>query len=67
MYDTAILNKTIEDNDLTNEKLAVKAELAARTVSSIRNGELNIRLVTLQKIADALGLDLIVKFEKKTA
>jgi transcriptional regulator with XRE-family HTH domain len=57
----------MEARDLTNEKLAVKAGLAARTVSSIRNGEPNVRLPSLQKIADALGLQLVVKFEKKEA
>lgn len=67
MYNTRILNQEIENQDFTNEKLAVKAELAARTVSSIRNGEENVRLTSLKKVADALGLRLIVKFEKEAA
>ena len=65
MYDTITINSVMEASDLTNEKLAVKAGLAARTVSSIRNGESNVRLPSLQKVADALGLHLVVRFEKQ--
>lgn len=67
MYNTQIINRAIEEQEFTNEKLAVKADLAARTVSSIRNGEENVRLLSLKKVAEALGLKLIVKFEKELA
>ncbi len=67
MYDAAPINKAIEEQDFTNEKLAVRAGLASRTVSSIRNGETNIRLTSLQQVAEALGFRVIVKFEKKPA
>ena len=67
MYNTQIINREIENQDFTNEKLAVKADLAARTVSSIRNGEENVRLISLKKVAAALGLKLVVKFEKEAA
>lgn len=65
MYDILEINRAMSEHNLTNEKAAVKAGLAARTVSSIRNGEPNIRLPSLEKLAHALGLELIVKLKKK--
>ena len=59
MYETEVLNHAIE--------VAAKAGLAARTVSSIRNGEPNIRLSSLHQVAEALGFKVVVKFEKVAA
>lgn len=67
MYETDSINREIREQKLTNEKIAVRAELAARTVSSIRNGEPNVTLTSLEKLAAALGLKVIVKFEKRMA
>lgn len=48
---------------LTNEKLGVKADVAARTVSVIRNGDESVRLKTLKKVAGALKLKVRISFE----
>lgn len=61
-YDPAPLNEAMRRQGFTNEKLAVRADLAARTISSIRNGDENVRLATLKKAAGALNLKLIIQF-----
>ena len=63
-YDPKPINEAIEELGLTNEKLGVKAEVAARTVSVIRNGDENVRLETLKKVAGALKLKVVISFER---
>ncbi|HYO90343.1 MAG TPA: helix-turn-helix transcriptional regulator [Pyrinomonadaceae bacterium] len=65
MYDTEKINEAIEQQELTNEKLAVKADLSSSTISAIRNGEENVRLTSLKKTAIALGFDVEVRFIPK--
>ncbi len=65
MYETAPINEAMGRERLTNEKLAKKAELDPVTISRIRNGDPKVSLPTLQKVADALNLELIVTFEKR--
>lgn len=65
MYETECINEAMGRERLTNEKLADKAELDPATISRIRNGNPNVTLPTLKKVADALDLELIVRFEKK--
>lgn len=65
MYDTALLNQEIGGRRLSNERLANLAGVDPSTVSRIRNGKANVTLPTLKKVADALGLDLVVKLEKR--
>lgn len=67
MYETTSINEAMGRERLTNEKLADKAELDPATISRIRNGNPHVSLPTLQKVADALGLQLIVRFEKRAA
>jgi transcriptional regulator with XRE-family HTH domain len=67
MYDPEPISRAMEAQELTNEKLAVKAELSSSTVSAVRNGEENVRLVTLKRIAAALGFDVEVRFKKRAA
>lgn len=62
-YDPEPINTAIADQGLTNEKLGVKAEVAARTVSIIRNGDESVRLTTLKKVATALRLKVVIRFE----
>jgi transcriptional regulator with XRE-family HTH domain len=62
-YDPKPINEAIEEMGLTNEKLGVKADVAARTVSVIRNGDENVRLETLRKVAGALKLKVVIHFE----
>ena len=65
MYNSQIINRAIEDRHLTNEKVAVNAGLSSRTVSSIRNGEENIRLPSLKRVANALGYEVEIRFVPK--
>jgi transcriptional regulator with XRE-family HTH domain len=62
-YDAQTINEAMEAMGLTNEKLGVKADVAARTVSVIRNGDENVRLQTLKKVAGALKLKVVIRFE----
>lgn len=62
-YNPAPLNEAVKEQGFTNEKLAVKACLSARTVSSIRNGDENVKLSTLKKAASALNLKVVIRFE----
>lgn len=45
---------------LTQEKLADKTELSARTIQRIENGEVDPRAYTLQMIAKALDVDISI-------
>jgi transcriptional regulator with XRE-family HTH domain len=67
MYDAASINEAMGRARLTNEVLAEKTKLDPRTISRVRNGASNVTLPTLKKVADALSLDLVVRFEKKAA
>lgn len=67
MYETDSINEAMGRDRLTNEKLADRAELDPATISRIRNGNPNVTLPTLKKVADALGLELVVRLEKKAA
>lgn len=52
---------------LTQEQLAAKTELSARTIQRIENGEVDPRSYSLQMIADALEVDfsLFIEDEKE--
>jgi transcriptional regulator with XRE-family HTH domain len=67
IYDPAPINQAIEEQDLTNERLAVKAGLAARTVSDVRQAKDSLRLQTLFKVTEALGFEMEIHFKKKPA
>ena len=67
MYSPTLINEEMEKQGLTNERLAVRAELTARTISKIRNGDPHIHLPTLKDVADALGLKVEIKLTKKAA
>jgi transcriptional regulator with XRE-family HTH domain len=65
MYPTEAINEAMGRQRLTNDKLANKAELDPATISRIRNGNPNVTLPTLKKVADALDLNLVIQFEPK--
>jgi transcriptional regulator with XRE-family HTH domain len=65
MYDTTQINAAMGAQRLTNPAVAEKAGVGIPTVSRIRNGDPHVQLDTLKKVADALDLQLIVRFEKK--
>ena len=65
MYNVTLINEEIEKQGLTNEKLAVKADLTARTISKIRKGDPHIQLPSLNGVAEALGLKVEIHLSKK--
>lgn len=65
MYDFGTIDKTIKEQHLSNEKVAVTAGLSSSTVSSIRNGEVTIRLPSLKRVANALGFEVVISFIPK--
>jgi transcriptional regulator with XRE-family HTH domain len=67
MYNATLINEEIEKQGLTNEKLAVKAELTSRTISKIRKGDAHIHLPSLKGVADALGLKVEIRLSRKPA
>jgi transcriptional regulator with XRE-family HTH domain len=52
-----------EQNRLTQEKLAEKAELAPSYISDVERGRENISVDTLHRIAKALGVHIRELFE----
>lgn len=67
MYDPQVIDRAIASQHLSNEKVAVSAGLSSGTVSSIRNGEENIRLPSLKRVANALGYEVEIRFVPKAA
>jgi transcriptional regulator with XRE-family HTH domain len=65
VYDPQVIDEAIESQHLSNEKVAVSAGLSSGTVSSIRNGEENIRLPSLKRVANALGYEVEIRFVPK--
>ncbi len=61
MYRTDVINAAIEEQGKTNESLAHAAGLSHATISAIRNGEENIRLLSLKKAANALNLRVEIR------
>jgi transcriptional regulator with XRE-family HTH domain len=66
-YRTDVINGAMGAQRLTNEAVAEKAGVAPKTVSAVRNGDPNVGVPTLKKIADALGLTMQQIFEERAA
>ena len=47
-----------EEQGLLQRELAERAGLPVRTIGRIERGEVDVRIGTLQKIADALGIEI---------
>ena len=71
MYRADLINIAMEEQGKTNESLAHAAGLSHATISAIRNGEENLRLLSLKKAANALNfrveIHLVPKTEAQTA
>ena len=52
------IRKTREKQDLLQRELADQAGVPVRTIGRIERGEVDVRLGTLKKIADALGVSV---------
>lgn len=50
------IRQTREKQDLLQRELADRAGVPVRTIGRIERGEVDVRLGTLKKIADALGV-----------
>ena len=64
-YSPDHINAAMGEKRLTNEKVASLAGVAPKTVSAVRNGFSAVTLPTLIRIANAVGLDVEVRFTKK--
>jgi transcriptional regulator with XRE-family HTH domain len=62
MYRTDLINAAMGAKRLTNEQVALRAKVAPKTVSAIRNGYPNIYVPTLKAVADALGIEMYELF-----
>lgn len=62
MYRADLINRAMEKQGETNESLAHAAGLSHATISAIRNGEENVRLLSLKKAASALNLRVEIRF-----
>lgn len=51
------IKATREARDITQQKLAVMADVSYRTISELENGSPTVKRVTIRKLYDALGLD----------
>lgn len=60
------LKKFRLQNDLSQEKLAFKAGLDRTYISGIERGERNISIITIQKIAEALKVDMLEIFKNNS-
>jgi transcriptional regulator with XRE-family HTH domain len=67
MYNPDLINEVMGRKRLTNQKVAELAGVNTKVVSAARNGKETVMLPSLKKVADALGLNLVVKLEKKAA
>lgn len=66
MYRADLINTAMEEQGKTNESLAHAAGLSHATISAIRNGEENVRLLSLKKAANALNLRIEIHFVPKS-
>ena len=66
MYRADLINTAMEEQGKTNESLAHAAGLSHATISAIRNGEENVRLLSLKKTANALNLRVEIHFVPQT-
>ena len=57
------IRKAREKQELLQRELADMAGVPVRTIGRIERGEVDVRLGTLKKIADALGLQCVTLFE----
>jgi hypothetical protein len=67
MYNPDPINEEMGRRRLSNQAVAALAGVNTKVVSAARNGKESVMLPSLKKVADALGLDLVVKLEKKAA
>jgi transcriptional regulator with XRE-family HTH domain len=62
MYQAELIKTAMEQQGKTNESLAHAAGLSHATISAIRNGEENVRLLSLKKAANALKFRVEIRF-----
>ncbi|MDX6696066.1 MAG: Cro/C1-type DNA-binding domain [Blastocatellia bacterium] len=67
LYGNELIKGAMAEQELTVADVAEITGLSPTTISFVRNGKENVKLPTLKKIADALDLQLIVRFEKREA
>ncbi|MBP5551247.1 MAG: helix-turn-helix transcriptional regulator [Bacilli bacterium] len=58
-----MISNTRNENKITQHELSEITHIQQGTISKIENGNCNLTLKMLQRVADGLGKKLIVKFE----
>lgn len=58
-----LVTATRKQKGLTQKELGVKLSVGEPTVNGYESGKQNLTIETLQRIADALEVDLILHFE----
>jgi hypothetical protein len=66
-YRTDLINAAMGARRLTNETLAKMAGVGPMTVSRVRNGNLAVGYMTLQKVIEPLGLTMAEVFTPKNS
>ena len=57
-YRVDLINAAMGARRLTNDVVAEKAGIAPKTVSAVRNGDPNVKVLTLAAVASAVGLTM---------
>lgn len=65
MYEPEQINAAMGAKRLTNCKVAVLAGVSPKVVSAVRNGKENLTLPSLRAVAEAVGLEVEVRFTQK--
>ena len=65
MYIGSLIKQLRKDRGLSQKKFAELTYVSVPTIQSLESNKKIPRVETLQAIADALGLDLVIRFEPK--
>ena len=65
MYTGSLIKQLRKDRGLSQKKFAELTYVSVPTIQSLETNKKIPKVETLQVIADALGLDLVIKFEPK--
>ena len=59
------IKKAVEQSQYSKAKVAVLAEVAEPTLDKVINGDSQIMLDSIERIADYLGFEVVISFKKK--
>lgn len=59
------MNKAIAQSPYTKAQVAILAGVAELTLDKVLSGEANLMIDSIDRIADYLGLEVVISFKKK--